>query len=113
MTYAARLHVLARGGSANAGGDTVVVKDADEVVLLLAAAACDGGKVDVNRISAKPAKPIRAALIDLDGDQPHPKSMTTTLQISANSLKIRGRTLDHAVAVPDPTKGIKSPPPPQ
>jgi hypothetical protein len=44
------------------------------------------------------------ALIDLDGDQPHPTSLTTSLQISAQSLMIRGRTLEHAVAPRRPVK---------
>jgi hypothetical protein len=60
-------------------------------------------KVNLYRHDGNPV-----ALIDLDGDQPHPRSRTTELQISANSLKIRGQTLEHAVAAPDPTK-FKSP----
>ena len=38
VSYAARLRVLARGGSVKSDGNTLVVEKADEVVLLLAAA---------------------------------------------------------------------------
>ena len=38
VTYAARLRVLPRGGSVTADGSKLVVKNADEVILLLAAA---------------------------------------------------------------------------
>jgi hypothetical protein len=59
-------------------------------------------KVTIYRHEGNPV-----ALIDLDGDQPHPKSMTTALQIGAGSLKIRGRTLEHAVVLPDPAKAAR------
>lgn len=47
------------------------------------------------------------ALIDLESDQQQSKSILTKLQINQNSLVIQGRTLDHAVAPVDPTKGRK------
>ena len=47
------------------------------------------------------------AVIDLEADQQHPKSVLTTLQIGVNSLTIRGKTLEHAVAPLDPTRDAK------
>ncbi|MBI3822743.1 MAG: hypothetical protein HY289_08685 [Planctomycetes bacterium] len=37
------------------------------------------------------------ALIDLQGDQPQAKSILTTLKIGPGTLKIRGKTLEHAI----------------
>ena len=36
------------------------------------------------------------AIIDLQGDQQHPCAVMTTLEIDANRIAIRGRTLEHA-----------------
>jgi hypothetical protein len=38
------------------------------------------------------------AVIDLQGDQQHPKAILTTLYIDTNKLILRGKTLEHALA---------------
>lgn len=47
------------------------------------------------------------AIIDLQGDQPHPKAVLTTLEIDTNKLIIRGKTLEHALGPLDPVKDVK------
>ena len=74
VSYAARLRVAARGGSVKAEGNTLVVENADEVVLLLAAATDFKGfagrqlddalaavKSDLDRAAAKSFDELRTA----------------------------------------------------
>jgi len=74
VSYAARLRVLARGGTVKADGNTLVVENSDEVVLLLAAATDFRGlagrqlgdpvsavKRDLDRAAKKPFGALRAA----------------------------------------------------
>ena len=53
------------------------------------------------------------AIIDLQGDQPHPKAVLTMLKIDTNQLTLRGKTLEHALSplnIGKTTKKSLSPP---
>ncbi len=59
-------------------------------------------KVTLYRYEGNPV-----ALIELEGDQLHPKALLTTLQVGVNTLSIHGKTLEHAVAPLGPAKTPK------
>lgn len=77
----------------------------------LAAAACDGGKVDVNRVSAKPAKLIRPGdtlRITLPGG----KKIVKVLALAARrGSALRAQLLYEDLTPPPAPEPVPTPPP--
>jgi ribosome-associated heat shock protein Hsp15 len=77
----------------------------------LAAAACDGGKVDVNRSSAKPAKlvsPGDTLRITLTGGK---KIIKVLALAERRGSALRAQLLYEDLTPPPPPKPLRAPPP--
>ncbi|MBI3030532.1 MAG: RNA-binding S4 domain-containing protein [Candidatus Rokubacteria bacterium] len=77
----------------------------------LAAAACDGGKVDVNRNSAKPAKLLRAGDM-LRITLPRGKKIIKVLALAERrGSALRAQLLYEDLTPPPPPELVPTPPP--
>ncbi len=77
----------------------------------LAAAACEGGKVDVNRVSAKPAKLIRPGAV-LRITLPGGKKLIKVLALAERrGPALRAQLLYEDLTPPAPPEPVPKPPP--
>ena len=77
----------------------------------LAAAACDGGKVDVNRISAKPAKLIRARDVLRITLRSGKKIIKVLALAERRGPALRAQLLYEDLTPPPPPEPVPKPPP--